>query len=277
MNSREQMDRSFMTEYTSDAAIQKYSSKTAGRGISYLLDHAYGSIYTKAIKQQLKTPVGDGLRILEFGCGAGMNLIHSAARFDEEGTPIAAAYGTDFSDVLIREAQREALALPARLRSRTQFVVARSEILIPQLAAGLGVKPSELHNSFHLILGVNAFRYCVRQSNAEICAKAIFELLKPGGVCVNIDMNNRFPAFRSFLRDRLTKPKAEYYVPTLAEYTAPFAAVGFEVLESRNFCWVPHSAGSGLLAVCKALTPVLDAVVPSFAMRSLVVSRKPLQ
>ena len=38
----------FFREYTSGAAIAKYSRATAGCGINYLLDHDYKEIYLKA-------------------------------------------------------------------------------------------------------------------------------------------------------------------------------------------------------------------------------------
>jgi len=241
-----------------------------------LLEHEYFPIYSNALRHHLKAPIGDGLRLLEFGCGAGMNLIYAASQFAHDGVPIEVAYGTDFSEALIEEANKERLGMPPQLRDRVKFVVARTETLVQQMAAGLGVRDADLSNSFHLIIGVNTFRYAHRQMNAEVCAQAIHRLLKPGGVCVNIDMNNKFPAFRSRVRDRSTRSRPEYYLPTLAEYRAPFASVGLEILETRNFCWIPHSAGPLLLTACRLATPVLSTFVPSFAMRSLVISRKPV-
>jgi hypothetical protein len=110
--------------------------------------------------------------------------------------------------------------------------------------------------------------------NEDKCVGAIFDLLTDGGVCIIIDMNQKFPAFRSRFRDRLTKEKGAYYLPSLDEYARPFSSGGFEILRKENFCWIPHSAGPGLTAVMKALTPMLSALVPNRAMRSLVISRK---
>ena len=89
-----------------------------------------------------------------------------------------------------------------------------------------------------------------------------------------IDMNRRFPAFRSKLRDRKTKPEAERYLPSLEEYAVPFEQVGLEVLRKTNFCWIPHSAGAQLTRFCRLLTPALNLVAKPMAMRSLVISRK---
>jgi hypothetical protein len=107
-------------------------------------------------------------------------------------------------------------------------------------------------------------------------ARDIFDLLVPGGVCVVIDMNNRFPFFRSDLRNRLRwKKQQQCYVPSLEEYTAPFVKAGFEILRREHFCWIPHSAGGLKCRLLKGLSPLLNAVAKSRAMRSLVVSRKP--
>ena len=108
-------------------------------------------------------------------------------------------------------------------------------------------------------------------------ARDIFDLLVPGGVCVAIDMNDRFPVFRSDLNNRLRlKKEKQCYVPSLEEYTAPFLKAGFEVLRSEHFCWVPDSAGPFMAGLFRTLSPILDVVARSRAMRSLVVTSKPL-
>jgi hypothetical protein len=89
-----------------------------------------------------------------------------------------------------------------------------------------------------------------------------------------IDMNDRFPLFRSRLKGSVESPE-EAYLPSLDEYTTPFEQTGFEVMKSENFCWIPHSAGPALTGICRALTPILNATARSRAMRSLVVARKP--
>jgi len=89
-----------------------------------------------------------------------------------------------------------------------------------------------------------------------------------------IDMNDRFPMFRSRLK-RSVESDAEAYLPSLDEYAAPFERAGFELERKEHFCWVPHSAGRVLTAVCRALTPVLNATVRTRAMRSLVVAQRP--
>ena len=69
-------------------------------------------------------------------------------------------------------------------------------------------------------------------------------LLAPGGVCVNIDMNNRFPFFRSALKNALRRPsEEECYLPSLEAYAATFEETGFELLRKEHFCWIPHTGG----------------------------------
>jgi SAM-dependent methyltransferase len=268
-------NEAFLAEYSSESAVRKYTSKTAGDGINYLLEHEYGDIYLKAIREYVSAPISSGIRLLEFGCGGGMNLLHCMSVLERERIPVAGAYGTDFSERLIVEARKEAGSVTEQLRERVKFLVARSECLVSDMTSSLQIAPRELLGSFHLIVGVNTFRYCYRLGKGQDCAKEIYDLLMPGGVCVMIDMNRKFPMFRTLVRDRLTRPESERYLPSLEEYAAPFASVGLQVLEKKNFCWIPHSAGPALLGICRALTPALDAVVPRFAMRSLVVSKKP--
>jgi SAM-dependent methyltransferase len=271
----------FFREYTSRDAILKYTKATAGFGISYLLDHDYKAIYLDALRH-LSVPAGpNGFRMLEFGCGGGMNLLHLMSVLGRHGFKIDSAIGTDFSPVLIEAANKETesyLAPPER--DRVRFCVAKNETLLEELSTALKQEPSKLENSFQFIIGVNTIRYCHRSGKQLDCARDIFRLLAPGGVCVVIDMNNRFPAFRSALKSKFRGKKEreeECYLPSLEEYTAPFQQAGFEVLRSEHFCWIPHSAGRLMTGLLRPLSPVLTTIAGSRAMRSLVVAKKPSQ
>jgi SAM-dependent methyltransferase len=270
----------FWREYTSQDAVLKYSRITAGSGISYLLDHDYGAVYLQSLRL-LPTDVRPrGIRMLEFGCGAGMNLLHLVASLGREGIQVERAVGSDFSPILIEAAGREAKNyLGYEDQRKVRFCVARNETLVDDLSAALGESRSGLENSFHFIFGVNTIRYCHRAKKQLECAQAIFDLLAPGGACVVIDMNNRFPLFRSELNNLFSGRKRvdERYLPSLEELAAPFADTGFEVLRREHFCWIPHSSGPFTVGFLKWLTPVLNSVARSRAMRSLVVSRKPLR
>jgi SAM-dependent methyltransferase len=270
----------FFREYASQDAILKYTKATAGFGISYLLDHDYKDVYFQALELLPADMKRGPLRMLEFGCGGGMNLLHLVSALNRDSFNIARAIGTDFSPVLIEAAKKEAQGyLTTRERSRVQFCVAKNETLLEDLSAALGEEVSKLENSFHFVIGVNTIRYCHRAGKDFDCARAIFRLVAPGGVCVVIDMNDRFPAFRSRLKNKLRgkeQRENEGYLPSLEEYTAPFHQVGFEVLRSEHFCWIPHSAGRFLTALLRSLSTALNKVARSRAMRSLVVARKPL-
>jgi SAM-dependent methyltransferase len=267
----------FFREYTSRDAVLKYTRATAGFGISYLLDHDYKQIYLSALRLLPAEVRHQGIRILEFGCGGGMNLVHLVSLLRREGIDVSRAVGTDFSPVLIEAAKREARSyLRQHDRRKVDFYVAKNETLIGNLSEVTGQARSELENSFHLILGVNTIRYCHRAKTELDCAQDISRLLAPRGICVAIDMNNRFPLFRSVLRDPLRRNRGrEYYLPSLEEYAAPFAKAGLAIVRKEHFCWIPHSSGAVLCSLLSTVRPVLDAVVKSRAMRSLVVARKP--
>ena len=274
MTSTDELNRSFLDEYTSADAIRKYSKGTAGHGVDYIIEHQYGRIYDDAIRTCLRTSPAP-LRILEFGCGAGMNLLGLLARLARQQVAVGEAFGTDFSGSLVESARRAAKeTMPPALAGKVAFHVARNESLSRELAAALGKRESDLSGTFDFIFGVNTFRYCHRLGKADECAQDILKLLRPGGVCVNIDMNDRFPLFRSRFRRGGDEPAEETYLPTLDEYAAPFVRAGFDVTTKDNFCWIPHSAGRTLTSVCRALTPILDSTVRSRAMRSLVVAEK---
>jgi len=268
----------FFREYTSQDAILKYTKATAGFGISYLLDHDYKTVYLEALRHLPQHIRQQPIRILEFGCGGGMNLLHLISVLDREGIQVESAIGTDFSPVLIEAARLEAMnCLRDEEQHNVEFHVAMNETLIGDLSVSMGRAKSELENSFHFILGVNTIRYCHRAGKELDCAQAIFDLLMPGGICVVIDMNDRFPLFRSTLKNRFRKHKEEEcYLPSLKEYAAPFMKVGFETLRTEHFCWIPHSAGGFTCGLLSRMSPLLNTVANSRAMRSLVVSRRPL-
>jgi SAM-dependent methyltransferase len=267
----------FFREYTSQDAILKYTKATAGFGISYLLDHDYKTVYLEALRHLPQHIRQQPIRILEFGCGGGMNLLHLISVLNREGIQVDRAVGADFSPVLIEAARDEAKNhLRDEEQRKVEFHVAKNETLIEDLSELMQKTKSELENSFHFILGVNTIRYCHRAEKELDCAQAIFDLLAPGGICVVIDMNDRFPLFRSTLKNRFRKHKEEEcYLPSLKEYAAPFMKVGFEALRTEHFCWIPHSARGFMCRLLSRMSPLLNFVARSRAMRSLVVSRKP--
>jgi SAM-dependent methyltransferase len=268
----------FLDEYVSEDAVRKYTTVTAGYGITHLLRSEYSRIYLDVVKRYLWKPGASPLRVLEFGCGGGMNITRLVALLEGKGIPVEHAYGTDFSPRLVEAAREEANTfLPAKSANKLSFHVAHNEHLAEDLAQSLGTEAAKLP-ALDLVVGVNTFRYCHRLGKQEECAQDIYRLLRPGGVCIMIDMNNRFPAFRSHLRRSRTAPPenpAECYLPTLEEYTSPFQNAGFDILKKGNFCWVPHSASRALTLSCRAASPFLNLFARSRAMRSLVVARKP--
>ncbi|HVT93850.1 MAG TPA: class I SAM-dependent methyltransferase [Bryobacteraceae bacterium] len=271
------LNAAFLEEYNSEQSVQRYTRKTAGHGIGYLLDHEYGRIYLDSIKTYLpKSRLKEGIRIWEFGCGGGMNLLHLTSAMRRKGIGVNFACGTDFSQSLIAAARKEASSFGGPNQfDRVRFTVARNEALIEEAAKGLEVGQSELAGSFDLVFGVNTIRYAHRLDNVDRCVDGIRRLLRKGGLCIIIDMNRKFPAFRSRFRDVLKeRDEKATLLPTLDEYAAPFFSAGFEVLKKENFCWIPHSAGTALTGVMRALTPALNVVARSHSMRSLVIARR---
>lgn len=270
------MSAKFLEQYSKEETICKYTRKTAGHGINYLLDHEYGRIYLESIEKYVtESRRKTGIRLWEFGCGAGMNLLHLVSLLQRQGIKLDFACGTDFSEALIAAARSDANEyMAADEINKVQFTVACNEDLVEGGAKGLGVDKDELLGSFDLVLGVNTIRYSHRLGNVDQCVKGIWGLLREGGLCIIVDMNNRFPAFRSRLRERPKKGDKLTILPTLNEYAHPFSSAGFEVLKKENFCWVPHSAGPALTRYCRLLSPFLNQVANSRAMRSLVVARK---
>ncbi len=192
---------SFFREYTSQDAILKYTRATAGFGITYLLDHDYKKVYLEALSSLPQEAKRRGIRMLEFGCGAGMNLIHLMSVLNRAGIRVEKATGTDFSPVLIEAAKREARNyLGENYPPGLEFKVAKNETLFQDLSASAG--PATVGGNFDLILGVNTIRYCHAAKKELDCARGILDLLVPGGVCVVIDMNNRYPCSAFKIRRR---------------------------------------------------------------------------
>jgi SAM-dependent methyltransferase len=268
----------YLDQYSAENEISKYTKATAGSGINYLLDHDYKEVYLQALNFLPRQTYLGGIRILEFGCGGGMNLLRLISTLSSRGIRIAEAIGTDFSPAMVETAIRETRDYLRWQDLRSpKFCVAKNESLISDISTSAGMEKSSLQNSFHFVLGINTIRYCHDAKKERDCVRDIFNLLVPGGICVVIDMNNRFPLFRSDLRNKLRRQKEKQcYVPSLEEYAAPFVKEGFELLRTEHFCWVPHSAGPVMAGVFRTLSPILNTVARSRAMRSLVVARKPL-
>ena len=276
MNSQVNIDV-YMQEYTRDDIIAKYISDTAGAGIAYILQHVYAPVYLRSIRElKASRPKNHSFRVMEYGCGGGMNLLRIAELLRTEGVALERAYGVDFSPPMIEAARKEAQEhLPADLNSRLTYAVAGNENLMSDLCRELHSSRKELAGTFDLIVGVNTTRYAHRLDREKELSQDIFSLLRPGGHTVMIDMNKYFPFFRSRVREGFPQKGHGSYIPSLKEYTRPFKDAGFEVKVSRNFCWIPHSANPNLLKMCRTLGPVLDVFCSPLAMRSLVVGRKP--
>src|SRR6266487_4666570 len=194
----DRLQAEFFKEYTSPEAISKYTGATAGYGISYLLEHDYKEVYLQALGLLPRDIKERGIRILEFGCGGGMNLLHLMSVLRQQDIRVEKAVGTDFSPVLIEAAKREAKrCLPPDDVDRLQFHAARNESLVNDLSICLRTEKSRLEGAFDFIFGVNTIRYCHDAGTELDCARDILNLLTPGGACVVIDMNSLFPLFRS--------------------------------------------------------------------------------
>jgi SAM-dependent methyltransferase len=267
----------YLDEYTRDDIIARYISQSAGAGIAYVLTHVYAPIYIRAIDAVMAdSPKPHRMRVLEYGCGGGMNLLKFVELLRGRGAALEKAFGTDFSPPMIEAARKEAAKhLPPELNSHLVYAVAGNEELLHGLARSTSTPREQLEGTFDIVVGVNTSRYCHRLKKENESTRDLFDLLKPGGYSVMIDMNRDFPFFRSKVRNTFKPSTIETYVPSLSEYKRPFAEEGFIIKESRNFCWVPHSASPALLPICRGLAPILDTCFRPFAMRSLVVAQKP--
>src|ERR1700676_2482514 len=139
MANTEQINERFIEEYTSEDAVRKYTTETAGFGINYLLRNDYAKVYLSVVDSYLQAPPARPLRLLEFGCGAGMNIIGFISLLERKGIPVECAYGTDFSPRLVQSAEQDAQAsLTPGLAKKVSFHVARNERLAEDLAAARG-------------------------------------------------------------------------------------------------------------------------------------------
>src|SRR5215469_10221847 len=154
----------YLQEYSADEAVQKYVSNSAGSGIAYLLQHVYGPLYDDQISKLIRqNPKQTEFRLLEYGCGGGMNLIWVVNRLLARNLKVDLAVGTDFSAKMVEAAKQEAaLGLTSTASHLVSFHTVANENLDTDLPRELGLSPAELQNSFDLIFGVNTFRYCFR-------------------------------------------------------------------------------------------------------------------
>jgi SAM-dependent methyltransferase len=277
----------YFAEYSQPTIIARYLSGTAAPASTYLVRAVYSPIYQEILQTLVsRNPEHNGFRILEYGCGGGMNLLQLIRLFQAQGAQLADAIGTDFSPAMIEAARIEAKQqLPVKLNALTTYLVARNETITQDLASGLGASLGELHNTFDLILGVNTFRYAHRRKRDETVARELFALLRPGGYSIMIDMN-RFRFVGSRVRDPCKRAKQRYYIPSLRQYSGSFLKAGFVITQARTFygltrlplgSWVPASVEVSMLSLFRALRPTLDTYLSLFARHALVIAKKPVR
>src|SRR5207248_11074536 len=149
VNAGHRLQAEFFKEYTSPEAISKYTRATAGYGISYLLDHDYKEVYLRALDLLSDQAKKHGLRILEFGCSGGMNMIHLTSVLSRKGIRVEQAIGTDFSPVLIEAAQREARNfLGTDELRRLGFYPAKNENLLTDISLAITKERLQLQGAF---------------------------------------------------------------------------------------------------------------------------------
>src|SRR5690349_3205556 len=118
----ESVMNTFLKEYSSEDAIRKYTSQTAGYGISYLLANDYADVYLNAVDLFLKADRRSPMKLLEFGCGGGMNIITLLGLLERKGIKVDLAIGTDFSARLVDAANTEAkMLLPEKQQKQIRF------------------------------------------------------------------------------------------------------------------------------------------------------------
>lgn len=78
----------FLDEYVSEDAVRKYTTETAGYGITYLLRNDYARVYLNVVNSCLQAKKGRPLRLLEFGCGGGMNITRLVSLMEERQFPV---------------------------------------------------------------------------------------------------------------------------------------------------------------------------------------------
>src|SRR5262249_44729078 len=92
----------YLQEYTRQDIIERYIRQSAGSGIAYALAHVYAPVYLRIFRRCIaECPKEHRFRILEYGCGGGMNLLKLVELLQSQGAQLDRAYGTDFSPPMV--------------------------------------------------------------------------------------------------------------------------------------------------------------------------------
>ena len=110
-----------MEHYRRDDVVAKYVTKTAGAGIDHVLANVYGPIYLRVIDELIaKRSKEHRFRVLEYGCGGGMNLLKLVDLLRSAGAQLDKGYGADFSPPMVEAATvlaRQKGIAPARIHA----------------------------------------------------------------------------------------------------------------------------------------------------------------
>lgn len=263
-------------EYSQPQNIAKYQRATAGQGIEYNLHALYGPLLMEHARASAAATGSASLRILEFGCGAGMVLAHLAEELRRAGYEIDAAVGTDLVPEMITAARAELAAYGSPWAvQHLRFIVAPNEALYSPIAEDLEGDPRQVEQGFDFVCGVNTLRYNVLGGSGEAVARELAKLMAPGARVVMIDMNDRFPYG---LKPKRSGPSgisfAREILPTLQDYERPFDRPEFRIVERGHMNWIPHSANGLRFHLARLASAPLDKLVPDRAMRSVIVAER---
>jgi ubiquinone/menaquinone biosynthesis C-methylase UbiE len=203
---------------------------------------------------------GDGLRMLDLGCGTGYHL----KRYHERGFELA---GMDGSEEMLRQARL--------LNPEIEFKIGDVEA-VPYADA-----------SFDLVMSIEVLRYL---PDIGPCVREISRVLKPGGLALvtaapPLQANAYWPVNRlaAMLRiGRLTKLRQ--FFQSAGKLRREFRAAGFAKVEVHGvyggpMIWVEHAAPSAMPRLLRAWEKIdaktADAkILKNFSNMFLVIGKK---
>ncbi|MCO6437096.1 MAG: methyltransferase domain-containing protein [Phycisphaerae bacterium] len=233
--------------YDEFAGVYDTKHGVSGAGQAYNFRTYYEPFLTRHV------PAGS--RVLELGCGTGVYT----RWLTDRGCTVTAM---DISPAMIEQARKRS--------PDATYVVGDCERPLEHLPE------EDRRDAFDIILGINTFSY---YPNKESALKGYYNLLKPGGRIVFIDMNGTCPLYR--IMKWTGKNEMPQWYPHIRQSNDRrlrelAGAAGLRIAGLTHFVFIPNALGSLAVTLLRPIDALLSRLplIRNWSMRVALLAER---